>query len=378
MATHDTYRDQLLDLAYGELGRREERALRAHLETCPGCRAELDRIASTRSAMAALGDEPAPERGLGTLLAAAREAARERQPRPFLPSWLWGASVGAVAAAAVAILSFKLAGTPTHLGAPAGEVDLVSRSPASAPPAMSSAPAEAAEPLARKEAAEPAPAERYAAPPPAPARRDRTAALAASKPSPPAPAPAAAPAADADQDHAEAEAKDETGRLAMAERKGDGPRAAPAAELEGSAAGGSGAAPAPSAPAQAMRLEAPPSRAKVASGAASAVRSERLAPGKRPRSGTATFAGCPGEASREVEVDDRGQVVRYLRRGVLGGTAFEAELLYGEDGLLAEVRYRAGGEERLWRPGGTGVPAALLTPRRAADAGLDAPPRCGE
>ena len=366
MAPHDTHRDQLLDLAYGELGRREERDLRAHLETCPECRAELDRIASTRSAMAALGDEPAPERGLGTLLAAARAAARERQPRPLLPSWLWGASLGAVAAVAVAILSFKLGGTASpHLGAPAGEGGLVARSPASAPPALSSAPAEAAEPAV---------AERYAASPPVPARRDRTAARAASKPAPP-PAREVAPAADADRGPSEAEAKDQTGRLAMAQRKGDGPGAVPAAEEKGSAAGGIGAA-APPAPAQAMRLEAPPSRAKVASGVASAVRSEPLAPGRR--AGTATFAGCPGETSREVEVDDRGRVVRYLRRGVWSGIAFEAELLYGDDGLLAEVRYRAGGEERVWRPGRTGVPAALLVPRRAADAGLDAPPRCGE
>jgi hypothetical protein len=400
MATHDTYRDQLLDLAYGELGRAEERELRAHLATCAACRAELEGMTSTRSTMAALGDEPAPERGLGTLLAAAREAAGERRPRPFLPSWLWGASVGAVAAAAVAILSVKLAGAPpAHLGAPAGEVDLVARAPAPEPPAAAAAPAEAGAEakVARAEAPAPAPPatrERYAAPPPAapapaPARRERPALAAARPAAPPQPsrqAVDAAASAGSDAAPRDAEVKDELGRLALAERKGDEPRAAPAAEAQGASTGGGVGIPAPTsaaapAPAGEARLEAGASRAKAASGVASALRNAQPAPGKRGSASTATFAGCPGEAAREVEVDDAGRVVRYLRRGVLNGTAFEAELAYGADGLLREVRYRAGGEERVWRPGGPvpgGVPPAVLSPRRAADAGLDAPPRCGE
>src|SRR5512147_3342395 len=102
MTSHETYREQLLELAYGELGRREARALRAHLEGCPECRAELSRMTATRSAMSALSNEPAPERGEAILLAAAREATRDRR-RPWLPSWVWGASIGAVGAAAVAL-----------------------------------------------------------------------------------------------------------------------------------------------------------------------------------------------------------------------------------------------------------------------------------
>ncbi len=109
MTSHDTYREQLLDLAYGELGKGEARALRAHLDGCPECRAELARMTSTRSAMSALGEEPAPERGEAVLLAAAREAAQARR-RPWLPTWVWGTSIGVVGVAAVALVAVRLAG----------------------------------------------------------------------------------------------------------------------------------------------------------------------------------------------------------------------------------------------------------------------------
>src|SRR5512140_369172 len=121
MIPHDTYQEQLLDLAYGELGKREARALRAHLEGCPGCRAELARMTATRSAMSALPEELAPGRGEAILLAAAREVARERRPRPLLPSWVWSVSVGAVGLAAVALLTVRLGGAVrSHASRPQG------------------------------------------------------------------------------------------------------------------------------------------------------------------------------------------------------------------------------------------------------------------
>jgi hypothetical protein len=338
MPTHDNYREQLLDLAYGELGRREARALRAHLEACPACRAELERIGATRGAMAELRDEPAPDRGLPTLLAAAREAARERAHRPLLPPWLWGASVAAVGLAAVAIVSFELSG-PIPAGR-TGEVDLVAHAPAPEVPGAPAAVAEpaAAEPLARLEESAPATADRAAPParraaPAPPARRDR-----------PAPAQASRPLAALAPQEAAKEAK---------------------------------AAPAP-------RAEAEGAFASEA--AASSPRRAKSASAGRLRTSTASFAGCPGESSREVDRDEQGRVVRYLRRGVFRGTAFEAELLYDGEGALSEVRYRAAGQVHTFRPGAVGaaadadaggVPAALIEPRRAEDAGPDAPPRCG-
>jgi hypothetical protein len=96
----------------------------------------------------------------------------------------------------------------------------------------------------------------------------------------------------------------------------------------------------------------------------------------------ATFPGCAGETWRKVEKDGAGRVVKYSRHGTLGGVAFEAELFYAEDGALRAARYRpAGGtwrEARLGAGGAEGIPAAVLEPARAADAGVDAPPRCGD
>src|SRR5512147_1353525 len=128
MTSHETYREQLLDLAYGELGKREARALRAHLEECSACREELARITGTRTAMSGLADEPAPERGQAILLAAAREAARERRPKPFLPSWIWGASMGAVGVAAVAVLSLRFADLVQSPTDRHGATEVISRS----------------------------------------------------------------------------------------------------------------------------------------------------------------------------------------------------------------------------------------------------------
>jgi hypothetical protein len=393
MPTHDTYREQLLDLAYGELGRREARALRAHLETCPACRGELERIGATRGTMAELRDEPAPDRGLPTLLAAAREAARGRAQKPLFPPWLWGASVAAVGLAAVAVVSFKLSGTGSIPAGRTGEVDLVAHAPA--PEAPAGFPA--AEPPAKLEESAPttadleAPAAKLAAPPP-PARPDRPAPARILKPSKPLAAALAsreaakeakaAPAPQAEAERAAGGARDEA-----AEAAGNAAVAAPAP---------SGAGPEPGAPSAAEAQQphllavAPGSssaRGAVASEvASSSLRRAKSASTGRLRTSAASFTGCPGESSREVDRDEQGRVVRYLRRGVFRGTAFEAELLYGDDGALSEVRYRAAGQVRTFRPGAVGeagdadaggVPAALLEPRRAEDAGPDAPPRCG-
>ncbi len=73
--THEELRDRLLDLACGELSPRDARAVEEHAAACEVCGAELARLRGTRRIMAALPEEPAPERGERILLAAAREAA---------------------------------------------------------------------------------------------------------------------------------------------------------------------------------------------------------------------------------------------------------------------------------------------------------------
>ena len=77
--------------------------------------------------------------------------------------------------------------------------------------------------------------------------------------------------------------------------------------------------------------------------------------------------------------------MKVTRRGALHGTPFEAEQFYRQDGALGAVRYRAAGavqELRLGAAGAAstvpGIPASVLAPQHAAEAGLDAPPRCGE
>ena len=68
----DAYTDRLLDLAYGELPKREAREVEAHAASCDACRAELARIRGTRQVMAALPEEPAPDRGLRLSMPAQR------------------------------------------------------------------------------------------------------------------------------------------------------------------------------------------------------------------------------------------------------------------------------------------------------------------
>jgi hypothetical protein len=163
--SHETLREQLLDLAYGELDRRAARALERHLQGCAECRAELQRMTSTRSAMSALSDVPAPDQGEAILIAAARETARGREAarRPFLPAWLWGASLGAVSLVAVAVLSVKLAGEPPPPGLRRSGDELV----AVAPTEREVAPAPAPEPAAAAQAKAPAQPASEAEPAPA-------------------------------------------------------------------------------------------------------------------------------------------------------------------------------------------------------------------
>jgi hypothetical protein len=125
----------MLELSYGELDGPSAREVRAHLEGCAACRAEWERMEATRAAMRRLGPEPAPP-GEGVLLAAARQAAGARAPRPLLP-WLRLAA-GAAAVVAVGGVSLRLLSER-----PAREAE----APLASPPAAG-APAPAAPPPA--------------------------------------------------------------------------------------------------------------------------------------------------------------------------------------------------------------------------------------
>jgi anti-sigma factor ChrR (cupin superfamily) len=74
--------DRLLELAYGEAPAAEARVIQQHVEGCARCREILQGIAEVRSAVRAVPPEPAPERGLESLLAyGERAAARARVRR---------------------------------------------------------------------------------------------------------------------------------------------------------------------------------------------------------------------------------------------------------------------------------------------------------
>ncbi|MGZ6077552.1 MAG: zf-HC2 domain-containing protein, partial [Myxococcaceae bacterium] len=73
--------DRLLELAYGEVPAAEARALRTHVDGCPRCRTVLDGIAEVRTAFRSIPPEPAPDRGLDSLLAYGEQAAARARSR---------------------------------------------------------------------------------------------------------------------------------------------------------------------------------------------------------------------------------------------------------------------------------------------------------
>ncbi len=386
--TRDAYTDRLLDLAYGELSRREAREVEAHAASCEACGAELGRIRGTRRIMAALPDEPAPDRGERILIAAAREAAEARRPRRLVPRWLLGGAVAAASLAVVAVVSYRvieIAPRRDDRTALLGESPYATPPPAPEPQASAPPPAQAEGGAADRDAARPAPEakgivaeppriaaaprpSRREAPPSAPPARDGLQAYA----SPPPPAPAPAPSA-----RLEAESR---GRVAAAERPAD---EAPKASAEAAAPPAMAAAPSASA-AQPPRAAAGAAPERASPGA---MRKSAAAPEARAGYGAADtsaaaplhaevrrFPGCEGEALRRVEVDARGRTVRYVREGRVGGRRLRIDHAFDPDGRPAGVTVTD-----LDAPG-VAVDARALglsLPASAGEAGIDAPPRCG-
>ncbi|RPH72911.1 MAG: hypothetical protein EHM78_01275 [Myxococcaceae bacterium] len=73
--------DRLLELAYGEVPASEARALRQHVDGCARCRKVLDGISEVRTAFRSIPEEPAPEKGLESLLAYGEQAAARARSR---------------------------------------------------------------------------------------------------------------------------------------------------------------------------------------------------------------------------------------------------------------------------------------------------------
>lgn len=429
--THETAREKLLDLAYGELTGREARRVEAHLHECEACRAELAAIREMRGLMSALGEAPAPERGEAELLAAARAAGEaRRRPRLLaLPPWFLGASAAAVALFVVGAVSYRLlALAPARRGdqeALLGRRDpdaAVTVEPGAAATAQRDAAAAVERPTGEAAKSEPGTAaergravvtEREptvraerAVPGLTEERRrkafsergpEESADRAAKSPAPPriARTPEPAPRAEAlpsEPDRAPAlrGPSEERARSAPEPRFAKAPTQEPSRADEPPPPRSS--APADPAPA-AGAAEAPGSARSGAPSAALAPRApgesdpvarwQALRASGRLRGEVVTFLDCPGEAWRKVESDPQGRVIRYVRHGLADGVPFEAELFYAEDGALGAVRYReaSGAWRELRFPGGWAAPAGhipppALDPARAGDAAADAPPRC--
>ena len=124
---HRTLRESLGDHAIGRLPHDEDAAVRAHLDGCPECRAELAEISSVLSALgrvdpARLDDTPAPPSDLGDRIVAAARAEGRRGPALRWP---------VAAAAAVALLVGGVAGYAVggHDGVPREPVAVQAMAP---------------------------------------------------------------------------------------------------------------------------------------------------------------------------------------------------------------------------------------------------------
>jgi hypothetical protein len=384
--SHEEMRERLLDLAYGELPRREAREVEDHAAACEACGAELARIRGTRRLMAALPDEPAPPEGERILLAAAREAARRRRPRRLVPRWAWTAAVAAASLVAVAAVSWRIVALrPGGIGREDPQA-LMGDSPYARPP-PEGAPREAPPAKAEERAAAPerrgapsaekgaaprrergadagprraAPARPFAeAPPPEPAPRSEAPGSRSPEPEPPAHA-----APEPPQDATEGGREDARAEAAEARQDPPSPRARAGAEGRAEGVAGTAAAPsrAPSVPPSAA------ARAQATPPPDPASRYDELRRAGLLRGEIRTFPGCDGELWRKLERDPEGRVVSYAREGLSGDRRVRVEAIYDPAGAPARVTVK---------DAATSAPLVGAEPWVPSAAEADGPPRCG-
>jgi len=138
---HETCRERLLELCYGELAAKESLRVEGHLLACPACRAERDRLAATLRAMREHAVPAAPVGGEGVLLAAARKAGEERK-RSSLGLALGGFGLRLLCGSAFAVLMVFLL---LHRGERRSQV--AERGRGAAPPSLSAPPPAEAAPV---------------------------------------------------------------------------------------------------------------------------------------------------------------------------------------------------------------------------------------
>jgi hypothetical protein len=128
--------DRILELAYGELSSAEARELRRHVDGCPRCGSVLEGIAEVRTAVRRVPPEPAPERGLESLLAYGEQAAASARAHRRNVRWL-----GLLTLATAAGLAWVL--VPERRGPTPASSEVVARADAPAPAAQGERMAEA-------------------------------------------------------------------------------------------------------------------------------------------------------------------------------------------------------------------------------------------
>jgi hypothetical protein len=90
--------DALKEYYFGEVDRAVRDATEAHLSECGGCRAELERLRTTRASLAALREEELPRR-------IAFVSDKVFEPSWWQRIWTWGPQLGFVQAAALIAIS---------------------------------------------------------------------------------------------------------------------------------------------------------------------------------------------------------------------------------------------------------------------------------
>jgi len=332
--------DRLLELAYGEVEGTEERALRKHVEDCPRCRSVLDGIAEVRSAVRRVPPEPAPERGLESLLAygdlaAARARAQRRNVR-----WL-----GLITFATAALLVFVLLPQRQAPGAASSEVARMQvPPPAKAAPKLPAAP-----PLRFPTTPPPAPGDQFASASGAPAVEKLSA-----KPK----------AKDAER-QTEAKRDGELDQLALAKKQaGDQrvPYEAPATADEGRRAEPLADAPAASRPSDAVMQSGPSQEAKKELGQAQAA-SSGLARAKEPAGPAKVAAASPAPAATPPSAPSAGG---RLDTGAASSRTAGKEV--EGSGVASLLGSSAGADKSLGALGGAGAGAKGAVVARSANA----------
>lgn len=112
---------RLIDFAYGELSTSEATVIQRHLDRCAACSKAFSELQAVRRVMSRLPVEPAPDRGVESILMYAKKVAQPRKGFRFSPI-RWAGPIGlAVAIALVVVVAVRVDQTGRIKLAPASE-----------------------------------------------------------------------------------------------------------------------------------------------------------------------------------------------------------------------------------------------------------------